>query len=234
MMVFNFTKSPCNPARLKLEIEASSITVALASVSLLGADALTVSFKADLSAGEETTLNGLVTAHTGEDLPDDYVATVQLEALPEPEPFAKPSFRTKRNKTAAWQTITEGQTVDLDFLLTEERYVSGGEIIYKGAKEGDYVKASVMDVFNGGVIPAPYRPANVGICENWPLVNEYINGEWIVPNNTNEEYKSKIINTYPLNAKITPYLVLRVTYTASAEAGERHVAVNYHLTKKLL
>lgn len=54
-------------ARLDLEIRGSSITIALDGVNVSG-DVITIDFKADLSAGEETTLTGLVNAHTGESL----------------------------------------------------------------------------------------------------------------------------------------------------------------------
>jgi hypothetical protein len=223
---YSFAKF-CDSGRLAQEIGESAIVTALDRIE--GSPTATdVWMKAELSEGDSTILTNLVTAHVATPLADFEIKTVALQSLPEPEPFAKPSFRTKRDKTTAWQTVTAGQTVDLDYTMAAERYVSGGEIIYSGAKKGDYVKASVMDP--NGVIPAPYRAA---LCENHPLVNEYINGEWIVPNNTGQDFRSKIIDTYPLNAKITPGLVLRVSYTASAEEGDREVAVNYHLTKKL-
>ena len=62
--IFQYTMSDVVVAQLHREIMDSSITVALASVGLVDPDDVTVTFKADLSAGEETTLNDLVTAHT--------------------------------------------------------------------------------------------------------------------------------------------------------------------------
>lgn len=58
-----------NTVRLEQEIQASSITVALDRIETAG-DACDVWFKAALSEGEQTTLQGLVAAHSGEALPD--------------------------------------------------------------------------------------------------------------------------------------------------------------------
>lgn len=68
-------------ARLDEEIRNSSITIAIDGVSVAG-DTLTIDFKADLSAGEETVLHGdttgpaggLVGGHSGEPLPDPMTA----------------------------------------------------------------------------------------------------------------------------------------------------------------
>lgn len=77
MSVYNFTKDPVNVARLELEIRQSAITVALDHTILFGSN-LDIYFKADLSGGEQTILSDLVTAHTGEVLPDDFVQNVSV------------------------------------------------------------------------------------------------------------------------------------------------------------
>lgn len=64
--------------RLTLEIQQSSITIALDRIDING-DNFDVVFKASLSAGEITTLNGLVAAHTGQSL----AAPTQLVKLDE-------------------------------------------------------------------------------------------------------------------------------------------------------
>lgn len=68
MTEYSYTKSPLNIDRLTLEIRSSSIVTALDHMSSLG-DALAINFKADLSAGDQTTLNTLVTNHSGLPLP---------------------------------------------------------------------------------------------------------------------------------------------------------------------
>lgn len=143
--------------------------------------------------------------------------------LVDPSPFAKPEFRTKRSKTSGLVTIAPGESQNIDFLLTEELYTSGGALVFDGAELGDYVTASVYD--KDGIVPAPYRPV---LAEAWPVMGAYILGEWIQKGSGRHE-----INTYPLNAKITPGLYLRVTYTAVNSGSNRTVGVNYYLTKKL-
>lgn len=69
MTTYNFTKTPVSADRLTLEIIASAIVTALDHISIEG-DQLHVHFKAALSTEDETLLGGLVTAHTGEALPD--------------------------------------------------------------------------------------------------------------------------------------------------------------------
>ena len=67
---FKYTKE-ANIRRLSREIRESSITIALDSVDLEGVDQLTVIFKADLPAGDETVLNTLVTNHVDKKPRDD-------------------------------------------------------------------------------------------------------------------------------------------------------------------
>ena len=148
----------------------------------------------------------------------------QVEITAQP-PFAQPTYRTKRDG-AAWIDCPAGTVTPLDFVLTEERYVSGGEVIFKGAQEGDYVMAEVFDL--NSVIPSPYRAA---LCEAWPSVAKYIVKLYLKPTT---DYGAFTIDTYPLNAKVSAGLSLRVSYGASAAAGTRRMTVNYHLTKALV
>ena len=150
------------------------------------------------------------------------IADVYVKATP---PFAQPDYRTKRDATTGWISCASNDTQEIDFQLSEERYVTGGEIIFSGTKKGDYITAEVADP--GNLIPEAYRSA---LCESHPTVARYIVKKWIKPT---DGFDSFTIDTYPLNAKISAGLVLRVTFHASAAEGTRELAVNYHLTKKL-
>ena len=149
-------------------------------------------------------------------------ATKNVNVVGSP-PFAEPSFRTKRNRTSTLATIPPGQTVNIDYYITSERYVHGGAVVYSNAVLGDTVTAEIMDL--DGIIPEPYRPA---LCEAWPSVSKYIEGEWVPEGNGRHE-----INTYPLSAKISAGLYLRLTYTAVNSGSDRKMGINYYLTKKL-
>ena len=137
------------------------------------------------------------------------------------EPFAKPTFRTKRNATTSIVSCALNTSTVIDFDLTEERYVAGGMLLIENYEFGDYVTAEVND--KNGVIPEAYRAA---LCEAHPTVAKYIEKEWVSGANHS-------ISTMPLNAKITAGLCLRVTYHATNSGSARNVLINYDLTKKL-
>jgi len=226
MSTYNYTKTPCALDSLIQSIQQSAIATALniPATSLYGS-ALVVSFNGELSETDQATLDAIVSAHTGVPLPQNTVASVTVVSQPEQLPFAQPTYRTKRDATASWIDCPEDQVTDIDFLLTAERYVSGGSVIYKDAQEGDYISAEVRDI--DGVIPSPYRAAT---CESHPTVSQYIVKIWLKPGTG---YNSLDIDTYPLNAKIPAGIYLRVSYHSSSAAGTRKIAINYHLTRKL-
>jgi hypothetical protein len=155
-----------------------------------------------------------------------------IEKMPDPQPFAQPTFRTKRDATASHIEVLAGEVGEIEKILTEERYVSGGTLIVQNAEFGDWVEAYVEDP--SGLIPAPYRAA---LCEAHPIVSTYIVKEYIEcvsPGSINPGGISvHDINTYPLNAKISAGLCLSINYHAVNSGLPRKIVVNYHLTKKL-
>jgi hypothetical protein len=224
-MQYTYTKTPVSVDRLTQEIVQSSITIALNSITAFGVE-ITVGFKASLSESEKSILDVIISAHSGEPLPD-HDQQMAITALPEAKPFASPDYRTKRDSTAFISTIEAGSSVNLDYILPETRYVSGGSLIVKNAQFGDYISASVVDV--NGVIPQAYRAS---LCENWPIVSTYICREWVeVSDGVHTKHR---VDTYPLNAKITQGLFLRITYNATNSGNTREACVNYNLTKKLI
>ena len=150
----------------------------------------------------------------------------QLISINSNPPFAEPTYRTKRNATQSIVSIEPDNYQNIDFLMTAERYVAGGLIIIENAVFGDYLTAEVIDI--DGVIPSLYRAA---LCENWPTVALYVEKAWILASG---DIMTKMeMDTYPLNAKISAGLYLRITYHAINSGSTRRVAVNYYLTKKL-
>jgi hypothetical protein len=147
-----------------------------------------------------------------------------ISALPA---FAKPDYRTKNDAISEPVTIAPNSSENIDFLLTEERYVSGGEMIIENAVFGDYVTAEVYDLSN--VIPEAYRNS---LCENHPTVSKYILKRYVVPANA-QGYSFCQLDTRPLTAKITAGLYLRITYYSINSGTDRRILVNNHLTKKL-
>jgi hypothetical protein len=155
------------------------------------------------------------------------VIVQQVNVMSEPKAFASPDYRTKRSKTTSLVTAAMNTSTNVDYLLTVERYAQGGALCVWGAEQGDWVEGMIMDL--DSVIPEAYRSA---LCEAWPIVATYVEGEWLHPANSGNVIHE--INTYPLNAKISAGLYLRVIYHAANLGSDRKVGITYYLTKKLL
>jgi hypothetical protein len=225
MTEYEYQISPISIDKLSQEIRANvGISIALDSISALGI-AVTFKFRAPLSEAEIASLEQTISAHDGIPPPAPE-ETIKVSQLPEQEPFAKPSFRTKRTATTDPVQVAPGAVGVIDYVLPVERYVSGGVLLVEGAEFGDHIMAEVFDP--NGVIPAPYRAA---MCEQWPSVAVYVEKEFIEVKGG--QYNIHRIDTYPLNAKITAGLALRLTYHATNAGSTRSVAVNYNMSKKL-
>ena len=116
----------CDADRLDEDIRNSAITVALDGVQIVG-DTVTIDFKADLSAGEETVLHGditgpaggLVGSHSGEPLPDPLtvngIPKVHLDSPEEVDgkllvtPTPSPGRGWKTYYTSAGDHVTNGR-----------------------------------------------------------------------------------------------------------------------------
>lgn len=170
MTTYNFTISSAFPAakvssdRLTREIQDSDITVALDGITTAG-DACAIIFKAALSGGEETTLNGLVAAHSGEPLPDNTLLKVKeytSEGVPAPvaadgKPFVLPNsfpgevlvnFTGTSDQLSppkrfagglfSLQQVGVGETsLELDFL--DGVFLAGGHVDWDGGSWGSTV-----------------------------------------------------------------------------------------------
>jgi hypothetical protein len=91
MHTYSFAKL-CDPDRLKLEIETSSITVALSHITTLSSPPETkIHFKAELSSEDATALDDIVSNHSNEPLPQENL--VKLDAPHDAE--KSPILRTK-------------------------------------------------------------------------------------------------------------------------------------------
>ena len=218
------------------EISESPITTALDLVNTSG-DVLDIYFKAALSTEDEASLDAIVGNHEG-NMSDSLLkveATIaqtletKLVEQVDPPPFAAPTYRTKFDKTGSIVEVEKNNSVSIDYQIGSELYVFGGEGVAKNAEFGDYITAEIND--KDSVIPEGYRAA---MCENWPTVASYAN-MWLMVSDSvaNNPFTKIYINTYPLIAKISAGLYLRVTYHAIDTGSTREVALNYFLDKKI-
>jgi len=149
--------------------------------------------------------------------------TVDVASTP---PFSEPTHRTKFTAASNIETVAANSSENLDYQVTSERYVYGGSLIVENAEVGDYISACIYD--KDSVIPEAYREA---LCENWPIVATYIEKHFLSVSGVCNTYDE--INTYPLNAKITAGLYMRIVYTAVDSGSTRNIGVNYRMAKKL-
>ena len=175
-------------SRLVAEIGASSIITALDRIDQSG-DGLDIWFKDVLSGGDETTLNGLVTAHSGVVLPDDFVqkmlavtegGAVQPVAA-DNKPFVLPNsfpgevilnFTGCSDKidapTERWggalfglQRAPNGtDTFTVDML--DGIFLAGGHVSWEGGSWGSYVYFELVAPATTTKAPAV---ANQGNCD---------------------------------------------------------------------
>jgi hypothetical protein len=161
----NITSHVVDSRRLIQEYEQSSIATALSTIEQAG-DVLDIWTKNTLSGGDETTLNALVQAHSGEPLPVNTLTKVQLfssEANPAPvasdgKPYTIPNCfpgEVVLNFTGCSDKITAPtsrfggalfgmsktgvgtETFTMDFL--DGLYLAGGGISWEGGGYGSYV-----------------------------------------------------------------------------------------------
>ena len=127
----------CNADRLDEEIRNSAITVALDGVKIVG-DTVTIDFKADLSAGEETILDGdatgpaggLIGSHSGVPLPDPLtengVPVVHFDSPAEPD--GKLLVTPTPSPGKGWKTY----------------YTSAGDHASNGRGKGDVLRLTML------------------------------------------------------------------------------------------
>ena len=143
------------------------------------------------------------------------------------EPFAVPDYRTKRNGCASSSCAVNSAT-NIDFKLEEELYVHGGELGVENAEVGDYVEACIYD--KDSIIPEAYRSA---LCEDWPVVASYVIRHNVKPIYDGKMNAKEVLSTYPLSAKVTEGLYMRITYNAVNTGSARNVLVDYCFSRKL-
>jgi len=147
---------------------------------------------------------------------------LSIKEMPEPLPFAQPTFKTCNDASVAPVTCPKGATTNIDYVVTAPNlYVSGGQIHVKNNEFGDYSKAQVIDLY--GYLPQEMRAA----FPAYPVLNEYVKKRFIPKDG------SCMIDTKPLNAHVPQGMVLRSIFTATNEGEDRIAFVNYDMQLKL-
>lgn len=159
---YNFTKSTDIP-RLSKEIQDSSIVTIVDHMTLTGTS-LAILFKDVLSQADETTLNGLITAHSGLPLPNP-TPIISVASIPA---FAAKTFGTKslfKRVVGVRSSLAVG---DNTILYTETfPWVKFMAIEVMGGETGDYVSLYILDTTTGTFTGVPnYQLNQFGFTAN--------------------------------------------------------------------
>lgn len=144
MTTYSYTKTPIAIDRLTKEINTSAIITALDHMNLFGA-ALDIIFKADLSDGDKTILDGLVAAHDGTPLPSN--ASTPVEVVNTPVVTTQFELRNKTLKLAHGVADVDGTSGIATILLkipgtpgsADGRWISSGIAFFDIHTPGDVV-----------------------------------------------------------------------------------------------
>ena len=195
-MIYNYNKE-VNVSQLEQEVRSSSITVALDNITSLANDVQIV-FKASLSSSEEEELDNIVDSHNPE--PDEIEPN--LVDLPvgkilatESVPFANPSGLRFRGASFSG-TVSGESTADIDYEITQERWINGGRLLISAIGPEDKITFQVVDKNN-------VLGLGAGV-----VLDEFIK-DYFVPDTGNLEVRLD----YP--ARIIAGLFLRLKYTNS-------------------
>ena len=170
--------------RLTLEIQASSIVTALERIDTDG-DACDIWFKAALSAGDETTLDGIVATHSGEPLPAPSLVTMadaagtalptaadgKLFVLPNMFPgpviltFAGASDDVQNKKPIegdlfGLQIAASGADATFTVDLIDGVFVSGGHVEWVGGSYGSSIELELWTPASTTKAPAVAHQGN--------------------------------------------------------------------------
>jgi hypothetical protein len=119
--------------------------------------------------------------------------------------------KSKLNKSAIGiqQNVTAGQTVNIDYVLTDDLLILRGVLLVKNSSQGDYVDFQVLHPVYG-------------------LVAQFVTSWFIDPDSTTQETPT---SNYP--AKLAAGLTLRLVYHSVGQSNV-WVAINYDAEKVLV
>lgn len=216
----------CDPGRLSYEIAQSAIVTALDHIETTSSPAnTTVYMKAALSGGDETILDGLVTAHVNEPLPEDapvLITTGAKDTTLGREVITISAFAVNTDyevKAKGFSgTATKNTTTNLEWKVnaTEDRYIHGLRFILKNHAEGDTAKLQFVDV-DGVLAPAGTVLKEFG--DSW---------------NFDDTRADQGREGFNYIARIPAGIYMRVVYVSTGTTDDVKVKVNAYLHKKVI
>lgn len=111
------------------------------------------------------------------------------------------------NGQGVFATCIQNETKNVDLTLTDVNFLTGGELIVKGAKADDKICLQVIHPVAG-------------------VLNQFVTDFRM---RTDSENQSGF--NLPYTAKLPAGLIIRAVYKATSEVGERKISINYMLHK---
>jgi hypothetical protein len=198
--------SAVNLVTLEVEINEASLGQELSHTST-SSDVLDIWFLDALSGADETTLDGVVAAHTAVSQPADILKVV---------PTVSTVNTSLRIEGAHVSLAANEATKTIWIELVENKRIRGATFCFTGSKYGDYINAKVTDkdlVFKNILYPDPLPVPGVGDVAvnstNFPEgvdIVEYIPQYFIFPDQRDEVLDPDSSDSIPAG------LYLKITY----------------------
>lgn len=204
-MIYSYDKQ-VNTDGLEKEIRDSGITIGLVGITQKGV-ALDIEFKAPLSESEQLELDSIVSNHD----PSKHVKLrplgVEVTGPIVSKPFTDADGFRFRGASFI-ENVSANSTKEIDYLISDERYINGGRLIVKNMGEDDKITFQVVD--------------KDGIFGFGPMVLDQFITDFYLPAGESLE----VALDYP--ARIVAGLYLRLIYT-NTNSIEASVKCNLYL-----
>ena len=128
-------------------------------------------------------------------------------------------------------TATKETTTNIDYKLTEERYINGVDLILKDHEFGDTAKFQVVDkeyVYAGILYPADYGGIPWSTAQPNGVVLDEFGTDWNIA--SDEQHQHPVLLPYP--ARILVDLYIRIVYTSVGTVNDVKLRANLFLHKK--
>jgi len=217
----DFPEGKVDGSRLKLEIDASAITVQLARVDTAG-DAVSVVMKAALSTEEQEALDDVVSNHSGEPLPEP-VDVIRLDEPRSPEglPLFAPSFlhTSEQARLRGYPLSCAPDEISIiDIEVTSQMLVQKGQFWIENGRRGDLAQFSIVDKNDTLGLHSLH-----GIPLGTPIELVRYVEDYPVP--TKDLWDDDLV--MPTVAPVVPGLFLRAQYEAGPGGTTRHLGITF-------
>lgn len=217
-MVYSFNGT-FSVDKLTNEVRESSITIALDFINY-APPSLDLHFKANLSSEEESALNDLIATH--DPVVEEQEVPLQVEVLQPKDTSGRPIVTGSpfsdtggfRFRGASFKdTVLANTTKSIDYQVTQERWINGGQLILSQIGSEDRASFQVVDkdyLYAGILYPADFNGIAWSTAQPDGVVLDEFIKDYYIPT----DMKLEIALAYP--ARILAGLYIRLIYTSTS------------------